>query len=183
MANYVYIATSLDGFIATSEGGLDWLNATPNPEQSDYGYGEFLDRIDAIIMGRKTFETVLAFGQWPYPKPVFVLSHSLTSLPQWVEGKADIVNSKGNDDLSTIINQLNQRGYRHFYVDGGRTIQSFLSQDLIDELIITRIPILLGSGIPLFGTMDHSLNFKHLKTDVYNNALVKSHYVRDTTVA
>ena len=177
MTNYVYIATSLDGYIATIDGGLDWLNESPNPEQSDYGFAEFMDGIDALVMGRNTFEMVVSFGVWPYDVPVFVLSHSLERVPEGYADKAEIVS--GN--LHEIVERLEQRGYRRLYIDGGVTIQSFLQQDLIDEMIITRIPVVLGGGIPLFGELAHSLKFSHVQTDVYNNALVKSRYVRERT--
>lgn len=174
MTNYVYIATSLDGFIATDDGGLDWLNKIPNPEQSDYGYAEFINEIDAIVMGRNTFETVLSFGTWPYDKSLFVLSNTLNSVPENIADKAEIV--KG--DLRDLVNQLNDRGYKNLYIDGGNTIQNFLEDDLIDELIITRIPILLGSGLPLFGQLTQQLKFNHKRTVTFNEALVTSHYIR-----
>ncbi|AOY81797.1 MAG: dihydrofolate reductase [Moorea sp. SIO2B7] len=178
MTNYVYIATSLDGFIATIDGGLDWLEEIPNPEQSDYGYAEFMKSIDAIVMGRNTFDKVLSFGKWVYHKPVFVLSNSLTKLPEKKIGKAEIVRG----DIKTIINQLHQKGYTNLYIDGGRVIQSFLQEDLVDEMIITRVPILLGKGVPLFGTLEQYLKFRHKKTEIYNDILVKSYYIRDKNV-
>ena len=174
MAYYVYIATSLDGFIATVDGGIDWLNDIPNPEQSDYGYSEFNSGIDALVMGRGTFEKVLTFGDWPYEKPVYVLSNSMTEVPEHVAGKAEIIRG----DFSEQIKQLNEIGHGNLYIDGGKVIQSFLNEDLIDEMIITIVPILLGDGIPLFGKLDHNLKFKHKKTEIYNNSLVKSHYMR-----
>ena len=174
MTNYIYIASSLDGFIATKDGGLDWLNEIPNPDQSDYGYAEFNSGIDAIVMGRNTFEKVLTFDFWPYDKPVFVLSNSLDSVPDDISGKAEIV--KG--DLRKLIDNLKKRGLRNLYVDGGRGIQSFLEEDLIDEMIITRVPILLGEGIPLFGKLKNSLKFSLKKTESLNETLVKTHYTR-----
>jgi dihydrofolate reductase len=174
MAVYVYVATSLDGFIATSDGGVDWLMEIPNPEASDYGFGEFMSGIDAIVMGRNTFETVLRFGSWPYSKPVFVLSGTLAAVPDTVAGKAEIVCGS----LSTLLKRLRGRGYQNLYVDGGRVIQSFLAEDLVDEMIITRVPILLGEGIPLFGRLSSALRFKHKKTEALNEILSKSHYVR-----
>ena len=175
MTNYVYIATSLDGFIATGDGGLDWLDEIPNPEQIDYGYAEFIKSIDAIVMGRNTFEKVLTFAQWIYDKPVFVLSNGLTKLPENIQGQAEIVRG----DIKKLITQLNQKSYTNLYIDGGKVIQSFLQADLIDEIIITRIPILLGKGIPLFGKLEQHLQFRHKKTEIYNNILVKSYYIRD----
>ncbi len=175
MANYVYIATSLDGFIATSDGGLDWLYEFPNPEQSDYGYADFISKIDAIVMGRNTFEKVLTFGEWPYDQPVFLLSNSLTTLPEHILDRATIVNG----DIKKLVNQLNQQGYKNLYIDGGSVIQSFLKEDLIDEMIITLVPILLGNGFSLFGKLDRHLKFKHQKTQIYNDTLVKHYYTRD----
>ena len=175
MANYVYIAASLDGFIATINGGLDWLDEIPNPENSDFGYADFMSGIDAIIMGRITYEKVLTFGAWPYDKPVFVLTGSMTELPKISAGTVEIANG----DPETIISDLNRLGYKNLYIDGGRTIQGFLKEDLIDEMIITRIPILLGTGIPLFGDMERSLKFRHVATEVFSNMLVKSTYRRN----
>lgn len=162
MANYVYIATSLDGFIATINDRLDWLEELPNPEQSDYGFAKFMNNIDALVMGRKTFDKVLTFERWVYDKPVFVLSNSLTKLPQEIFGKAEIVSG----DIKRLIIQLNQKGYQNLYIDGGRVIQSFLQEDLIDEMIITRAPILLGKGFPLFGQLEKHLQFRHKKTEI-----------------
>jgi dihydrofolate reductase len=175
MANIVYTATSLDGFIATSDGGIEWLNEIPNPEQSDYGWSDFISGIDAILMGKNTFEKALTFGFWHYEKPVFVITNSLKELPEDFVGQAEIVNGS----VDKVIDRLNQRGYINIYVDGGRVIQSFLAEDMIDELIITKVPILLGKGIPLFGEQEQSLMFRHTKTEIYNNSLVKSHYVRE----
>jgi len=176
MPNTVYIATSLDGYIAREDGTIDWLMELPNPDKSDYGFSEFLERMDGIVMGRKSFEGVLEFGQWPYvkPLPVFVLSNSLSELPHGLPVKVEIV--KG--ELKKIIQALADRGIRNLYIDGGKTIQSFLKEDLIDEMIITKIPILLGSGIPLFGATNMELEFEHLETKVYNNMLVRSKYMR-----
>jgi dihydrofolate reductase len=174
MVNYVYIASSLDGFIATKDGGIDWLMEISNPDQSDYGYAEFNSGIDAIVMGRNTFEKVLTFDSWPYDKPVFILSNSRDSVPDEIAGKAEIV--KG--DLKVLIDGLKKRGFHNLYIDGGRVIQSFLEEDLIDEMIITLVPILLGDGIPLFGKIKNSLKFSLLKTESFNETLVKSHYIR-----
>jgi len=174
MRNYVYIAASLDGFIATKDGGVDWLNEIPDPEQSDYGYAAFMSTIDAIVMGRNTFEKVLTFGAWPYDKPVFILSNNLKDLPDGLTGKARII--KG--EIKELLADLHKQGYANLYIDGGATIQKFLKEDLIDELIVTRIPILLGDGIPLFGKLERSLKFIHNETEVYENDLVKSHYTR-----
>lgn len=174
MANYIYIATSLDGFIATKDGGLNWLSEIPNPDQSDFGFAEFMNGIDAIVMGRNTFEVVTSFGIWPYEKPVFVLSNTLQAVPEEFTDKAEIIQGKPSEVMQT----LNDQGYKNLYIDGGKTIQSFLKEELIDEMILTRIPILLGEGIPLFGKLEQAQLFEHKKTEVFNNALVKSCYTR-----
>ena len=176
MSNTVYIATSLDGYIAREDGTIDWLMELPNPEKSDYGFSVFLERIDGMIMGRKSFETVLEFKEWPYPKRlrIFVLSNSLSELPGKLSAKVEIVRG----ELKRIIELLKVRGFNNLYVDGGKTIQSFLEEDLIDEMIITRIPILLGSGIPLFDKNNLELQFEHVGTEVFNNMLVRSKYLR-----
>ena len=174
MTNYVYIATSLDGFIATGDGGLDWLNEIPNSEKSDFGYAEFMRGIDAIVMGRKTFEKILAFDAWPYDIPVYVLSKSKISTPDELDDKVEIIT--GNP--KKVVDQLNELGHQNLYIDGGITIQGFLEEDLIDKMIITRVPVLLGEGIPLFGKLTQRLYFKHEKTEFLNEILSKSYYTR-----
>jgi len=174
MSNIVYIATSIDGYIAGKGGDIKWLTEFPNPDGSDYGFNDFINDIDALIMGRNTFETVNGFETWMYPVPVFVISNTLTELTGKWASKAELI--KG--DLKDVLSQLNARGINNIYVDGGKTIQSFLSQDLIDQLIITTLPIVLGGGIPLFGD-SQQLNFKHEATDIYTGGLVKNTYLRD----
>jgi dihydrofolate reductase len=175
MSNIVYIGTSLDGFIADRNGGLDWLQSVPNPENDDFGWGKFMKRIDAIVMGRKTFETVAGFStDWPYEKKVFVLSNTIKSLPNEFEGKAEIMNGTPTE----ITSKLDALGYKDLYIDGGNTIQRFLADDLIDELIITRLPILLGGGTLLFGNLPRHLIFDLVETDVLLDAMVVSHYRR-----
>ncbi len=175
MANYVYIAASLDGFIATKDGGIDWLSDLPNPDQSDFGYAQFMDGIDAVVMGRNSFEKVLTFGEWHYTKPLFVLSRTLTEVPDHLTDKVEII----CESIPELVRNLNQRGFVNLYIDGGTVIQSFLKDDLIDEMIITTVPILLGDGIPLFGRLDKSLSFRHVNTIVYGNGLVKYCCLRD----
>ncbi|MBK1877070.1 dihydrofolate reductase family protein [Pelagicoccus mobilis] len=173
MSNYVYIATSLDGYIATPDGGVEWLDDAPNPDGSDFGFAEFISRVDGILMGRGTFEKVLSFDMpWMYEKPVYVLSNSLSSVPEELEGKVMIVRGA----LREVLDRLSKEGVENLYVDGGKVIQSFLRERLIDELIITRIPKLLGKGIPLFGDLDEIMNFEHMETEVLNNYMVKSRY-------
>ena len=173
--NIVFIATSLDGYIADKNGGLDWLNSIPNPDLIDMGYEKFNESIDAIVMGRTTFETVLNFDiDWPYTKPVFVLSRTLEAIPEKYDEKAELV--KGS--LTNILLEINSRGYTRLYIDGGATIQSFLKEDLIDELIITTIPILLGGGAKLFSELPKELKFKHSNSSLFLDEIVQNHYER-----
>ncbi|WP_419536319.1 dihydrofolate reductase family protein [Endozoicomonas sp.] len=175
MSNRVYIATSLDGFIADRNGGLDWLHSIPNSDGSDFGFAEFMASVDALLMGRNTFETVLSFdGAWPYTKPVYVASNSLEMIPSDLDDKASLIQGTPGEILTT----LNGRGLKNLYIDGGVTIQQFLQCDLIDEMIITTIPILLGEGIPLFTHLEHPQTFEHQKTEVLLNSMVKSSYKR-----
>jgi dihydrofolate reductase len=174
MANIIYIATSIDGYIARKDGSIDWLTEFPNPDGSDYGFFAFLDSVDGIIMGRNTFETVSGFDEWVYTKPVFVLTNSLTELPGKWAAKGEII--KG--ELKDVIALLNNRGMCNFYIDGGKTIQSFLAEDLIDQMVITQVPTLLGSGIPLFADGGPELKFNHTATEIYNGGLVKNSYTR-----
>lgn len=173
--NSVFIATSLDGFIADKNGGIDWLHSIPNPDHIDMGYAEFMSSIDALVMGRTTFETVCGFDiDWPYEKPVFVLSHTLEQLPDKMNGKAFLV--KGS--LNEIVAQIHQKGYYRLYIDGGATIQGFLNEDLIDEMIITIIPVLLGEGSPLFSKLSNTLEFECKSSKIYLDKIVQNQFRR-----
>lgn len=175
MANKVFIATSIDGYIADKNGNIDWLHSIPNPDGIDMGYSDFMSRIDALVMGRKTFETVYAFDiDWPYTKPVFVLSNTLNSIPEKYIGKAELING----DLLEILNILNSKGFRNLYIDGGSTIQSFLKANLIDEMIITTIPILLGGGTSLFGQLSSPINFRCIESKIFLESVVQNHFVK-----
>lgn len=173
--NSVFIATSLDGYIADKKGGIDWLHAIPNPDQDDMGYVAFNTEIDALVMGRTTFETVCGFDvEWPYDKPVFVLSNKMNEIPESHQGKAFLL--KGT--LMEILNQIYDRGFNRLYIDGGTTIRNFLKEDLIDEMILTKIPILLGGGASLFGDLPNELEFELIETKTYLNQVTQSHYKR-----
>ena len=172
-----YIATSLDGFIAKTDGSLDWLdqaNATV-PEGEDCGYAQYMASVDVIVMGRKTFETVLSFGTWPYSKPAYVLSRQWRSLPT----NAPVTASLWSDTPAALKAYLHKNGVRSAYIDGGQLIQSFINAQLLDEITITRIPVLLGTGIALFGplpTGTAALCTQHLHTRSYDFGFVQSHY-------
>lgn len=173
-SNKVFIATSIDGFIAGQNGELDWLHAIPNPDQNDMGYAEFMSEIDAIIMGRNTFETVCGFEDWPYDKPVFVLSNHMNKIPDNFKNKAQLVNG----DLHLLVSRIHKLGYHKLYIDGGRTINSFLKQDLVDEMTNTIIPVLLGGGTPLFSNLKDKLHFKCVETKIYLGQVVQNHFER-----
>jgi dihydrofolate reductase len=166
----VFIATSLDGFIARPDGALDWLPDDAEP----HGYEEFIATVDTIVMGRKTFETVLGFDAWPFGKmPVVVLSTRPAEVIPPEGAACDVMSGTPHE----IVARLAQRGVQHVYVDGGVTIQGFLEAGLIQRLIVTRIPVLLGSGIPLFGPLSHDLRLEHVTTRSYPSGLVQSEYV------
>ncbi len=173
--NIVFIARSLDGYIAGKNGEIDWLHAIPNPDNIDMGYGELMEEIEAIVMGRTTFETVLSFGiDWPYAKPVFVLSTSIKEVPEVLIGKVTLLHGEPQQ----IIETIHKKGYGTLYIDGGSTVQNFLKEDLIDELRITTIPILLGGGFPLFGDLPTPLKFDHIASHVYLDQVVQNWYKR-----
>jgi dihydrofolate reductase len=173
MKTTAYIGTSLDGFIARKDGDIDWLTQFENQEVNQ-NYEEFINAIDAILIGRGTFEKVLTFPSWPYNKNVFLLSNQIKQIPDNLKEKVIILSM----EPKKVLDYLSNKGFSNIYVDGGKVIQSFLKENLIDELIITRVPILIGSGIPLFGELDNDLQFKHIQTNVYSNGLVKSQYKR-----
>ncbi len=178
--NSVFIATSLDGYIADKNGGLEWLDTIPEINQIDTGYDAFIDEIDALLMGRVTFETVCGFDiEWPYKKTVFVLSNSLNELPEKLKDKVQLINGS----LSEVLHIIHQKGYKRLYIDGGRLIQSFLKEDLIDEMIITVIPILLGGGTPLFSELSQELEFECKESKLYLEKIVQNRFVRKTQLS
>ncbi len=173
----VYIATSIDGFIARPDGGLDWLGSPDDAPDEEIMrlWEDLLGSGDHIVMGRKTLEQVLDFGDWPYEgTPVTVLSTTRTGVPESLVGKADI-NSQGPVD---VLGRLEALKREKVYVDGGQVIQGFLRADLIDELILTTIPILLGAGIRLFGEHDGDLTWELVGTRTLPRGLVQAHYRR-----
>jgi len=170
----VFIATSFDGFIARSDGDISWLtNPSYTIESEDFGFAEFFTQVDTMVMGRKTYETALGFAEWPYlGKRVVVLSHASPDIPlnladsvEWMTGTPD-----------EVLSRLEATGAHHVYVDGGQTIQGFLQAGLIDEIIITTIPILLGGGIPLFGSLDHDISLHLVSSRTYPNGFVQTKY-------
>ena len=173
MKTTVYIGTSLDGFIARKDGNIDWLVQFAD-EEAVQSYEEFIRRIDAIVIGRGTFEKVISFPSWPYDKKVFVLSNSIKQVPETVRAKVTVLAMEPGE----LVNYLSGKGFSRVYIDGGNVIQGFLKADLIDELIISKAPVLIGSGIPLFDYLPKDLSFIHIRTKVHGNGLVRSYYER-----
>jgi len=175
MKTSVYIAASLDGFIARENGALDWLpgSSGTGADTEDYGYHTFMDSVDTVILGRRTYEMLMVMGAWPYgERRVIILSTTLGNLPDSLPQTAELRDA----DPTELYDELKNAGAQHCYVDGGRTIRGFLDAGLVDELIITRVPILIGKGIPLFGPIAHDIKLTHLKTLAFRSGLVQSHY-------
>lgn len=170
MKSSVFIATSLDGFIARPDGALDWLPADGGEE---HGYAAFMASVDALVIGRHTYDTVLGFDAWPYgDKRVFVLSTRPLPPPP-----AGAIVEQMAGEPADIVARLETRGVQHAYVDGGITVQRFLRAGLIERLIITRVPVLIGTGIPLFGDLPQDVLLGHVRTRQYATGLVQSEYV------
>jgi dihydrofolate reductase len=169
MRTTTFVGTSVDGFIARTDGRFDFL---PPGGGEPHGYDEFMATVDALVIGRNTYDVVLGLGQWPYgAKPVFVLSsRALAPAPVG----AIVERMSGSE--AEILAQISSRGIRHVYVDGGITIQRFLRAGLLDRLIITRVPVLIGTGIPLFGPLVGDIALRHVATRQYATGLVQSEY-------
>jgi dihydrofolate reductase len=164
----VFVGTSLDGFIARRNGDYDFL---PAGGGEPHGYDEFIASVDTIIMGRNTFDVVLKLPSWPYSdKRVVVLSHR----PLDLQISQSVERMWG--EPAQIVSQLAATGAKHVYVDGGLTVQEFLRAGKIDQLTITRVPVLIGDGIPLFGSLAGDVKLRHLATRQYPSGLVTSEY-------
>lgn len=173
LQGHVFIATSLDGFIARENGDIDWLPGL-SADGGDYGYGKFIAGLDGLVMGRGSFEKVMEFEKWPYDKPVVVLSRSLApdAVPVRLAGKVRI----SDLEPTALAKELASAGWSHAYVDGGKVIQSFLRAGLIEDMVITQVPVLLGAGLPLFGALDQDIALEHLETEAFPSGLVQSRY-------
>lgn len=171
----VFIATSLDGFISREDGSIDWLNEANNlvTNAEDLGFERFISTVDAIVMGRNTFEQVIGFEQWPYKHiPLIVLSRHLNALPPTAPASVSI----SSENPQQLVKRLAENGCKHIYVDGGQTIHSFLQDHLINEITITQIPVLIGSGKTLFGALQNDLHLEHIHTSVFHYGFVQSKY-------
>jgi dihydrofolate reductase len=169
-----YIATSVDGYIATIDGDVDWLHTSGNMEadmgSEDMGFRSYIDSVDCMIMGRKCMEMIssmdLSPEQWPYgDMHIVVLSNTLKTPPENLHGKVELYSG----DIESLILRLENNGFKHAYIDGGSTITSFINLKLINEITITRVPILLGDGIPLFGKTHKSVKLTNTQVSVFPN--------------
>ena len=166
----VFVGASVDGFIARPNGAFDFLSGGGG--ERDNGYDEFLATVDALAIGRNTYDVVLPFPTWPYgTKPVFVLSSRAL-------GPAPVgsVVERVSGTPAEIFSLLESRGFQHVYVDGGLTVQTFLRAGLINRLVITRVPVLIGAGIPLFGPVDADIRLEHVGTRELSGGAVQSEY-------
>ena len=171
----VYIATSLDGFISRKDGSIDWLmdaNATV-PQGEDCGYAAFMSTVDVLIMGRNTYEQIAGFDKWPYEGMRVVV---LTSRKIEFRQGPHIRLESSSETPQKLLKRLSSEGHKHAYIDGGKVIQNFLSNSLINQLTITVIPILIGEGRPLFGTVPHDTKMKIAQSKAYDFGFVQTTY-------
>lgn len=166
----VFIATSLDGFIAREDGSLDWL---PPGDGEDYGYEAFYSSVDVVVMGRTTYDVCLGFDRWPHAaKRVVVLTRGALTVPEALSASVEI----SGDPPAALMGRLARSGAHRVYVDGGMTIRSFLAAGLIDDMTITVVPVILGRGIPLFGGLEHTVSLSHVATRAYPGGCVQAQY-------
>lgn len=171
----VFIATSLDGYISRKDGNIDWLMDANSlaPQGEDCGYKEFIETVDVLIMGRNTYEKVLSFDDWPYGDlQVVVLASKEVPIPDKLKNTVSVRSEKP----STLLRILSKDKPKHFYVDGGLTIQSFFKEGLIDEITITTIPVLIGEGRALFGELEKDISLKHINGKIYDFGFVQNRY-------
>lgn len=169
----VFIATSMDGYIAKKDGDITWLTTFSAPtaadEDKDCGFSQFFSSVDVLVMGKNSYEAVVKFDPWPYQgKRVVVLSSSLTSVCKQAE--------LFSGNATNLVEKLHAEGAKHIYVDGGVTISNFLNADLIDEMIISLIPVVLGSGIPLFSNIKSEKWCRSISSHAYSNGLIQIKY-------
>ena len=179
----VHIATSADGYIATSGGGVDWLQSAGNPDADmstnpDMGFNDYIESVDCMIMGRKCMEVIssmnLSPDQWPYGDiHIVVLSKSITEPPKNLQGKVEMFSG----DIPELVNALDGKGFNHAYIDGGATITSFLNLKLINEMTITKAPVLLGEGIALFGELNSQIKLQGAEATAFPNDFIQMKYI------
>lgn len=176
-----YFAASLDGYIAKADGSIDWLNSASAavPAGEDCGFNTFMNTVDTLVMGRKTFEQVLTFGQWAYgDTPVVVLSRKPLAIPETVPDSV----SHSSESIAGLCDRLESEGVKHIYADGGSTIQSFLAAGRLNELVVTVIPVVLGGGISPFGRLDAEVTLTLLGVEEFGFGFVQMRYAVGTSV-
>ena len=173
ITGHVFIATSLDGFIARPDGDIGWLLERDDPAE-DHGYTDFIADKGAIVMGRGSYEKIITMGEWAYDRPVLVLSRQLagTPVPDALQGKVRFCDATPQDAMV----QLEAEGVQRVYVDGGQVVQSFLREGLIADMVVTTVPVLIGAGRPLFGTLPHDVSLKLESSRHFPSGLVQSSY-------
>lgn len=166
----VFCGVSVDGFLARLNNKVDFLDAGGNVP---HGFEEFFASVDVLVMGRKTYEFVVGYGHWFYGKKQVVVLSSRAVDFSWIR---DGVVERMSGSPEKIVAKLKARRFKHAYIDGGVTIQRFLAAGLIDRMIVTRLPVLIGEGIPLFGPVPHDIKLRHVATRTYEGGLVQSEY-------
>ncbi|USX18102.1 dihydrofolate reductase family protein [Oxalobacteraceae bacterium OTU3REALA1] len=170
---HVFIATSLDGYIARSDGDIDWLLERDDPAE-DHGYADFIADKEMIVMGRGSYEKALSFDKWHYDRPVLVLSKQLAGrpVPSSLQGKVRF------SDLSPVetMRELAEQNVRRVYVDGGQVVQSFLREGLIEDMVVTTVPVLIGAGKPLFGALPGDVDLTLVSSRAFPSGLVQTTY-------
>lgn len=171
----VFVATSLDGYIARPDGSIDWLDEANAvvPDGEDCGCGEFIGSVDVLVMGRNTFEAALAFDDWPYEGTRVVV---LSSRPLTIPARLPDTVSVSSEAPEALVDRLSADGARRLYVDGGITIQHFLAAGLIDDITITLIPVLIGDGRPLFGALAKDVKLAHVASRIFDFGFVQVKY-------
>ena len=168
----LYIACSLDGFIARENGSIDWLTEYEKNLGTDYGYSEFYSSIGTVLMGRKTYEQVLGFGDWPYgEKKAYVFTRQKE--PKLREKNVEFISG----DIGEFARQLKKNTEEDIWLVGGsQLIKVFLEEDLVQDLIVFFVPVILGSGIPLFDQIQKEIGLKLINTERYESGLVRVEY-------
>ena len=171
----VFLGMSVDGFISRLDGTLSFLDADVDggpPDDGaggDFGFGEFVAGIDAVLMGRSTYAFIEPFADWPYQgKPVHVLS---TTLEPGADRRITVHRS-----LDDAVTALSAAGYRTVYVDGGRTVHDFLAAGLVGELTLSRVPVLIGTGHTPFGELAADIPLEHVRTQTFSGGMVQTTY-------
>lgn len=177
-----FLATSADGYIATLDGGVDWLQqaAAAHPaltSNTDMGFANYLQTVDCIVMGRRTLEAIakmaLTAQQWPYGElPIIVLSRTIAKLPAHLPGNVRIFSGS----IAELVRELTAQGLQHAYIDGGQTICSFIQLNLLEAITITQAPVLLGQGISLFGALTTQVQLAQVHVEVFDNNFVQLRY-------